>query len=173
MTAIGLFEAITLAFSIAAAKDKAAVGRGSGQGGTDAPTTWALPPFTTSLTNPISSASLAPKSRPVSASSRTLLSLPVTLGRRCRVPISAARPTLTSEMANLVSDAHSRISHAAAMSIARPRAKPWSAQMTGWRQAESDEMADWKARRWLWSASALRAGSAVGARIGWDLTVLC
>lgn len=89
----------------------------------DAPTTCALPPSTTSLTNPISSASLAPKSRPVSASSRTLLSLPVTLGKRCKVPISAARPTLTSEMANLVSDAHRRISHAAAMSIARPRAQ--------------------------------------------------
>lgn len=87
------------------------------------------------------------------------------------MPISAARPTLTSEMANLVSDAHRRISHAAAMSIARPRAKPWSAQMTGWRQAERDEMADWKERRWLCSVRAWRAGSAVRVRIDCDLTL--
>lgn len=77
-TATGLLAAITPAISSAF------------------PSTSFLPPCTTSLTNPNDLASSAPNFLPVRASSRTRDSLPAILGRRWRVPMSAARPTLTS-----------------------------------------------------------------------------
>jgi hypothetical protein len=112
------------------------------------PKTSALPPSTTSLTNPISLASLAENFRPVKANSRANESLPVIFGNRCKVPISAASPTSTSYTSASPStsrrrgdkrtmipkmelEAASRISQAEAMSTARPSAKPCKAHMTG------------------------------------------
>lgn len=60
------------------------------------PKTSFRPPWTTSLTKPISFASCAENFRPVRASSLAFESLPMTFGKRCKVPMSAARPTLTS-----------------------------------------------------------------------------
>lgn len=78
VTATGLLPAITLATEIASS------------------TTPLRPPGTTRLVNPIAVASVGEKRRPVIASSRASEEEPVILGKRWRVPMSAARPTLTS-----------------------------------------------------------------------------
>ena len=90
-TATGLFSAMILPISNAVADRSANTDLSL-----DSPMTSFLPPGTTSLTNPIALASSALNRRPVSASSRAFESFPTILGKRWRVPISAARPTLTS-----------------------------------------------------------------------------
>lgn len=98
-TAIGLFDAIVAAILTAASGSRvstSSIPTAFFRMLKNSPITSARLPCTTSLTNPISLASAGPNSRPVRASSRALEPLPTILGKRWRVPMSAARPTLTS-----------------------------------------------------------------------------
>lgn len=83
------------------------------------PTASALLP-STRLTKPAPSASSAEKFRAVRHTSFTHDVEPTILGRRARVPMSAARPISTSLTAKLVSWEANRTSVQQAMSMARP-----------------------------------------------------
>lgn len=84
----------------------------------------------TALTSPTLSASSAPKKRAVMVTSLTHESEPTTFGSRESVPMSAASPISTSLTAKVVDEAQMRMSVAQAMSMARPREKPWRTEMT-------------------------------------------
>jgi len=99
ITATGLFSAIVLAIRNAtSARQLRSIVCGDA---VYLPKTSLRPPWTISLTKPMSFASCTENFRPVRASSLALESLPMTFGKRCSVPISAARPTLTSYLISL------------------------------------------------------------------------
>mmetsp|Transcript_24083 Transcript_24083/g.71993 ORF Transcript_24083/g.71993 Transcript_24083/m.71993 type:complete len:202 (-) Transcript_24083:87-692(-) len=113
----------------------------------------------TSCTRPNRIASSGPKSRPVKAKSRTQLSQPTTFGRRCRVPTSAARPTLASRTEKTACFEHSRMSHAVMMSMPAPMQGPCTAATTGFWQRSKAVTKSWNPRTKSAMTTARRPGS--------------
>lgn len=98
----------------------------------------------TLLTKPAAAASRLSNFRPVKHNSRAKLWLPMTFGKRCSAPTSAAIPKSTSFNWNHASSVQYLISAAVIKFSPKPTHAEWMPTMTGFKHTSRDETASYK-----------------------------